>query len=96
MTDKIKKIKVEKQPLKFIKKQEASIRDEFKVVIKNFPVGDIVELSGKKGYYRAKLGGKLKNFRIIFTIDEDEILIEYVIQAIGNRGDIYKHTAKSK
>lgn len=48
------------------------------------PEGDIKTLKGYSGLYRLRIG----NYRIVFEIDHDEQIV--YIQAIGNRGDIYK------
>ncbi|MFD3449506.1 type II toxin-antitoxin system RelE/ParE family toxin [Microbacteriaceae bacterium 4G12] len=48
------------------------------------PAGDIKNMKGYEELYRLRIG----TFRILFNINYDEKII--YIQAIGNRGDIYK------
>lgn len=48
------------------------------------PEGDIKSMKGYTDLYRLRVG----TFRILFEINHDEKVI--YIQAIGNRGDIYK------
>ena len=52
--------------------------------IGKLPDGNTVKLSGKLGLYRLRVG----SYRIIFSIDADNLLIK-VVEA-GNRGDVYK------
>lgn len=94
MTIKHKRITVEKDAAKFIKKQDNPTREEFKKAIKNLPKGDVKEMIGFENTYRLKPKGKLRNFRIIFNMIEDEIVIDIIVEEIGNRGEIYRHYKK--
>ncbi|HDX9577018.1 TPA: type II toxin-antitoxin system RelE/ParE family toxin [Bacillus pseudomycoides] len=77
-----------KSAVKFIAKQEKAIQqriaDGLKGLLEIPPEGDIKSMKGYTDLYRLRVG----TFRIIFEIDHDEKVI--YIQAIGNRGDIYK------
>ncbi len=48
------------------------------------PEGDIKNMKGYTNLYRLRIG----TFRILFEVNHDEKII--YIQAVGNRGDIYK------
>ncbi|AGK55951.1 type II toxin-antitoxin system RelE family toxin [Bacillus sp. 1NLA3E] len=77
-----------KSAVKFIAKQDKSsqvrIAAGLKGLLKVPPDGDIKSLKGQTGFYRLRIG----SYRILFNIDHEEQLI--YIQAVGNRGDIYK------
>ena len=89
--DKPRIIKYSKDAVKFIKKQEESVKKRLRNAIeglKEIPMsGDIRPLEGyKDGRMRLRVGG----FRIIFKIiNETEINIIFIME-IGNRGDVYK------
>nr|AAA64591.1 ORF2 [Bacillus thuringiensis serovar morrisoni] len=74
--------------MKFIAKQEKGIQkriaEGLKGLLKIPPEGDIKSMKGYTELYRLRIG----TFRILFEINHDEKVI--YIQAIGNRGDIYK------
>ena len=67
-------IQYSKQALKFLKKQDVN-------AINLLPAGDVKALQGRNDY-RLRVG----DYRIIFDINGNILLIE----AIGNRGQIYK------
>jgi len=46
--------------------------------------GDIDAMTGRKGYYRLRVG----TYRIIYTIKENVLTVE--VLDVGNRGDVYK------
>ena len=77
-----------KSALKFISKQEKNIQlriaEGLKGLLKIPPEGDIKGMIGYEGLYRLRIG----TFRILFDINHDEKMI--YVQAVGNRGDIYK------
>lgn len=77
-----------KSALKFIAKQEKGIQkriaEGLKGLLKIPPEGDIKSMKGYTELYRLRVG----TFRILFEINHNEKVI--YIQAIGNRGDIYK------
>jgi|GEM_PF-945743 len=50
--------------------------------IYHLPYGDVRKLAGYENYYRLRVG----NYRVIFD-NQNNI---YMIEDIGNRGDIYK------
>ncbi|WP_416827888.1 type II toxin-antitoxin system RelE family toxin [Ectobacillus polymachus] len=60
------------------------IADGLKGLLEIPPEGDIKSIKGYTDLYRLRVG----TFRILFEINHDEKVI--YIQAIGNRGDIYK------
>ena len=76
------KLIIEKAALRFIKKQPEPKR--LLQAIGKLPDVNTVKLSGKLGLYRLRVG----SYRIIFSIDADNLLIK-VVEA-GNRGDVYK------
>ena len=84
-------IKYSRDAVKFIKKQEPTIKKRLRAAIeglKKLPkIGDIRPMEGyKDGRMRLRVGG----FRVIFKeISELEIDIIFIME-IGNRGDIYK------
>lgn len=77
-----------KSAIKFLSKQDKSsqarIASALEGLLSTPPIGDIKPLKGYSGLYRLRIG----NYRVIFNIDNKEKSI--YIQAIGNRGDIYK------
>ena len=73
-------IQYSKQALKFLKKQDVPTRKRIINAI-NLPAGDVKALQGRNDY-RLRVG----DYRIIFDINGNILLIE----AIGNRGQIYK------
>jgi len=78
------KIVFNKDAKKFIEKQPKSHRIRIYKAIKKLPNGDIKKMKGFKDLYRLRVG----DYRIIYTIFENEIIIE--IMEVNNRGDIYK------
>ncbi|HDX9708026.1 TPA: type II toxin-antitoxin system RelE/ParE family toxin [Bacillus thuringiensis] len=69
-----------KSAVKFIAKQEKGLKGLLAIP----PEGDIKSMKGYTDLYRLRVG----TFRILFEINHDEKVKH--IQAIGNRGDIYK------
>jgi mRNA interferase RelE/StbE len=84
------KVKYHKNVIKFLQKQDRSIVkkiiDFFDEVKKdlNFKNYDVKKLKGFENSFRLRIS----KFRIIFTVENNELLIE-VIKA-DSRGDIYK------
>ena len=74
-------IQYSKQALKFLKKQDVPTRKRIINAINLLPAGDVKALQGRNDY-RLRVG----DYRIIFDINGNILLIE----AIGNRGQIYK------
>ena len=74
-------IQYSKQALKFLKKQDVPTRNRIINAINLLPAGDVKALQGRNDY-RLRVG----DYRIIFDINGNILLIE----AIGNRGQIYK------
>lgn len=74
-------IQYSKQALKFLKKQDVPTRKRIIKAINLLPAGDVKALQGRNDY-RLRVG----DYRIIFDINGNILLIE----AIGNRGQIYK------
>ncbi|MBY0155382.1 type II toxin-antitoxin system RelE/ParE family toxin [Cytobacillus firmus] len=77
-----------KSALKFIAKQEKAVQKRIAEGLKGLleipPEGDIKSMKGYTDLYRLRVG----TFRVLFDINHDEKVI--YIQAVGNRGDIYK------
>ena len=85
------RIEYEKAAEKFFKKHE-DVRQAYINLVWELYCGehpekvDVKTLKGKKGtYYRLRLG----DWRIIYRIEEDKIIIINTLYA-GSRGDIYK------
>lgn len=74
-------IQYSKQAIKFLKKQDAITKKRIVNAINLLPAGDVKALQGRNGY-RLRVG----DYRIIFDTNGNILLIE----AIGNRGQIYK------
>lgn len=82
------KLTYHRSALKFLSKQDKTSQVRISAGLKGLltipPVGDVRLLKGYDSLYRLRIG----DYRIIFMIDHQAKLI--YIQAIGNRGDIYK------
>lgn len=82
------KLTYHRSAVKFLSKQDKTSQERISSGLKGLlnipPVGDIRLLKGYDSLYRLRIG----DFRIVFMIDHQEKLI--YIQAIGNRGDMYK------
>ena len=86
------RIKYHKQVVKFLQSTQKNVAkkiiESFNLLkqdpYENIKKLDIKKLESYENFYRLRVG----KFRVIFLIDNDEILIE-VIQA-KSRGDIYK------
>ena len=74
-------IRYSKQAIKFLSKQEQSVRRRIKEAIENLPDGDVVKMRGQP-YYRLRVG----NFRVLFTRDGHII----AVIKIENRGQVYQ------
>ncbi len=86
------RVKYHKQVVKFLQSTQKNVAkkiiDSFDFLkqnpYENLKRLDVKKLESYENFYRLRVG----KFRVIFSIDNDEILIE-VIQA-KSRGDIYK------
>lgn len=79
------KIIVRKKAKKFVDKLPKNERKRIYNAISNLPNGeDIKKLKGHSDLLRLRIG----NYRIIYTIDNGELII-FVID-VDNRGEIYK------
>jgi len=84
------KIKYHKQVIKFLQKQDREITKKILNTFENlkedldFSKYDIKPLKGYETTYRLRVS----KYRIIFSIEDDKLLI-FVIKA-ASRGDIYK------
>ena len=79
------KINYSKKALKFLKKQQKTLKVKLIKTIENLPAGtDIKKLKGKDNLYRIRVN----DIRIIYSIHEETVTIEVV--SIDNRGQIYK------
>ena len=74
-------IRYSKQAIKFLEKQEESVRKRIKYAIMKLPAGDVKKLTGQP-YYRLRVG----DFRVLFT--REGHIIE--VSKIDNRGQVYK------
>lgn len=77
------KIIIEKNAVKFLKKQPKQQQERLLKAIYGIPKGNIKPLQGFKGIYRLRVG----DYRVIYRLKKDELLI--LVLKIGNRGDIY-------
>jgi mRNA interferase RelE/StbE len=77
-----------KSALKFLDKQDRKTRIRIITALQGLTqvpfVGDIKQLEGEGELLRLRVG----SYRILFSVDYAEEII--FIEAIGNRGDIYK------
>lgn len=77
-----------KSAVKFIAKLDKTSQERIIAGLKGLlsipPEGDIKRLKGHMDLYRLRIG----SLRVIFNIDHQEHVV--FIQAVGNRGDIYK------
>lgn len=77
-----------KAALKFLAKQGKNVQERISEgiggIVKIPPEGDIKLMKGYKELYRLRVG----TFRVLFEVDHNERVV--YIQAIGNRGDVYK------
>ncbi|SHF76970.1 mRNA interferase RelE/StbE [Caldanaerobius fijiensis DSM 17918] len=78
------KIIIEKKAAKFLASQPPEQQKRLARAISQLPEGNVIPLKGYKSLYRLRVG----DYRIIFTIKENELLI--LVLSIGNRGDVYK------
>ena len=74
-------IRYSKQAIKFLEKQEKSVRIRIKYAIMKLPSGDVKKLIGQP-YYRLRVG----ELRVLFKRDAQIIYIS----KIDSRGQIYK------
>lgn len=80
------KIIIKKNVKKFIDKLPNNEKKRIITEIEKLPhCNDIKKLKGHADLYRLRVG----NYRIIYTINDDELLI-YIVNA-GNRGQIYNY-----
>ena len=77
-----------KSAVKFIAKLNKNSQERIVTGLKGLlsipPEGDIKSLKGHWGLYKLRIG----SYRVIFNIDHEEHVV--YIEAVGNRGDIYK------
>ncbi|PGR83653.1 type II toxin-antitoxin system RelE family toxin [Bacillus cereus] len=77
-----------KSALKFLEKQPQSVQQRIVEALAGLkeipPIGNIKPLQGKGQAFRLRVGA----YRVIFEVDFNERIV--YINAIGNRGDIYK------
>jgi len=77
-----------KSAVKFIAKLDKTSQERIATGLKGLlyspPEGDIKRLKGYTDLYRLRIG----SFRVIFNVDHQKQIV--YIEAIGNRGDIYK------
>lgn len=77
-----------KAAVKFIAKMDKTsqvrITAGLKGLLSSPPEGDIKKLKGYTDLYRLRIG----SYRVIFSINHQKQII--YIEAVGNRGDIYK------
>lgn len=74
-------IQYSKQAIKFLKKQDSITKKRIVNAINLLPADDVKALQGRNGYRL-----RVEDYRIIFDTNGNILLIE----AIGNRGQIYK------
>lgn len=74
-------IRYSKQAIKFLEKQEKSVRRRIQDALFKLPAGDVKKLAGQP-YLRLRVG----DFRVLFTRDGHIISV----YKIDNRGQVYK------
>jgi len=82
-------IKLSKQVVKFIEKQDKKIKQRFKTEFEKLsinPFGDGIDTKKMKGseFFRLRVG----KYRFLYFIDKDKLII--VVEKGDSRGDIYK------
>ena len=78
-------IELLKKARKFIEIQPKNQQERILKAISKLPYsGDIIPLSGKKDFFRLRVG----DYRIIYQV-QDELLLVTVVNA-DNRGQVYK------
>ena len=75
-------ISYEKEAAKHIQTQDKTTRQRLKDAIEKLPDGDVKRLQGYKNDYRLRVG----NLRVIYSIDNDIIIVKDVLP----RGQAYK------
>jgi mRNA interferase RelE/StbE len=76
-------ISYRKQPLKYLDGQPPKQRERIIASINELPDGNVAPMAGRMGF-RLRVG----EYRILFRLDHAKKTI--VVEAIGNRGDVYK------
>lgn len=76
------RIVYEKNAAKYIQTQDKPTKHRLKNAIERLPDGDVAKLQGYVNDYRLRVG----NLRVIFSIDEDNI----IIKDVSPRGQVYK------
>lgn len=79
----IYEVKLEKNVVKFIRKQSKETQKRVLEAIYKLPIGDIKKLKGYSGFYRLRVG----DIRIIFEKEDEKLKV--IVIDIGNRGQIY-------
>jgi len=77
-------IKIEKDALKFIKKQSPKQMERILKAIYKLPQGDVKQMKGYENRFRLRVG----DYRVIYKMINNELII--LILIIGNRGEVYK------
>ena len=77
------KIKISKNAIKFINKQDVQQRKRIMSAIYKLPLGDVKKLKGNE-FYRLRIG----DIRVLFSKNDKELLI--LVISVGNRGQIYE------
>jgi mRNA interferase RelE/StbE len=79
------KIVIAKRVWSFLDTQSQKQRERILKAVYKLPYeGDISPMTGRKGYFRLRVGP----YRVIYSIHESILTIE--VLAAGNRGDVYK------
>jgi len=76
------KIKFERQAVKNIESLDITTKGRIKKGIDGLPDGDVKKLQGYNATYRLRVG----NYRIVYSLFEDSIIIKAVLR----RGSAYK------
>jgi len=72
-----------KQANKFLDSQDDDTYNRIKSAVRKLPMGDVKKLQGYKDKYRLRVG----SFRVIFKRIGQNM---YHVEAIDNRGQVYK------
>ncbi|MDU9050791.1 MAG: type II toxin-antitoxin system RelE/ParE family toxin [Candidatus Electrothrix sp. Rat3] len=72
---------------RFPKRDLVRIKKKIEETAENLPNPDLTKMKGKNDFHKVRSG----NYRIIYTIEEDRLVI--LIVKIGHRKDVYRNLA---
>jgi mRNA interferase RelE/StbE len=72
---------------RFSKRDLVRIKKKIEETAENLPNSDLTKMKGNNDFHKVRSG----NYRIIYTIEEDRLVI--LIVKIGHRKDVYRNPA---